>query len=239
MFSFAVLHCAAGRLPLTLVGAIRHLNSEFRTSAKPSRVRNVETFSLIHQVNICLTIIIAITDKVGRFRSVHVSMESWPQNDETISVLPELLSTLPNLAGLRIYNTDSATTSQSICFAMANHRFPTVTSLSIPDELHTICPAFPNVTTLACPAIYLGSSLLRPAMIHFPRLDALVGVRLDSTQDLIASTNIRLQRSPPCSSQTPALTHDFPRLRALSIASPFRPDDKVHTNLCHFIHIVH
>ncbi|KAJ6571129.1 hypothetical protein B0H19DRAFT_1129243 [Mycena capillaripes] len=144
-------------------------------------------------------------------KSVHISMDNWFQ-EETISVLPEFLSTLSNLTGVRIYNTDSWSTVQSFSSALANHCFPTVTSLSVYDTLHTIFSAFPNVTTLACPEIYLDSPGLDPAKTHFPRLDALVGVRLDSadsTDDFIA-----------------ALARDFPRLRALSIASPFRPRDR-------------
>ncbi|KAJ6571099.1 hypothetical protein B0H19DRAFT_1129167 [Mycena capillaripes] len=143
-------------------------------------------------------------------KSVHISMQQWSTlPEETLSVLPVFLSALPNLTGLRIYDINSVTNVEVLSSVLVNHCFPTVTSLSIPDTLHAVFPAFPNVKTLACPAIYLRSPVLDPARTHLPRLDALVGVRLDSVYDFIS-----------------ALARDFPRLRAVSIASPFRSDDK-------------
>ncbi|KAJ6557532.1 YT521-B-like domain-containing protein [Mycena capillaripes] len=126
-----------------------------------------------------------------------------------MSNLPEFLAALPNLRAVRMYHVSSPTIGRALCSALANCCFPTVHSLSIPDGLYIIFPAFPNLTTLACPSIHLHTPLLEPAKSHLPRLDALVGMRLDSTRDFIAT-----------------LARDFPHLRALSIASPIRPDDK-------------
>ncbi|KAJ6571076.1 hypothetical protein B0H19DRAFT_1346193 [Mycena capillaripes] len=78
-----------------------------------------------------------------------------------------------------------------------------------PRHLPHDIPAFQNVTTLGCPSIHGRSQLLDSAKTYFPRLEALVGVRLGAAEDCIA-----------------ALSHDFPRLGALSIESPIRIGDE-------------
>ncbi|KAJ6489717.1 hypothetical protein DFH09DRAFT_1208940 [Mycena vulgaris] len=134
-------------------------------------------------------------------KSVHVSMKSWSLGQmETIFLLVEFLCELPTLAGFQICD-PPPTIMPIIRYAFKDAVFPTVASLCVPDWLApAIFDSFPNVTTLACPSIYAHSDALVFAKRHFPRLEALAGLRL--SKDLIDD-----------------LVRDFPNLRAISVSS--------------------
>ncbi|KAF7341162.1 hypothetical protein MVEN_01851000 [Mycena venus] len=127
------------------------------------------------------------------------------------SSLSSFLRALPNLVGLQIYHGISWDTLPILSYAFAEVSLPTVTALSVPVTLDGILPAFPNVKTLACPALHPSSRLLTAATKHFPCLDALAGLR---SRDLDHS-------------QVNDMIRDFPHLRALSVSStlPLDPPD--------------
>ncbi|KAJ7143052.1 hypothetical protein C8R44DRAFT_726333 [Mycena epipterygia] len=89
-----------------------------------------------------------------------------------------------------------------LCF-----QIPSITALCVPDHLDQVFPSFPNVTTLACPSIYAGARVLAPARQHFPRLEALGGLRL--SKELIEEVH-KL----------------FPTLRSISVSSTFPADSE-------------
>jgi len=138
---------------------------------------------------------------------VHVSMPSWsissPLGTETLPLMVEFLCALPSLAGLQIYSPHSSIFS-IVSSAFAGVSLPTVSALFLPEELHTIFPAFPNVRTLAFPSFGLDSDAIAAAKAQFLCLDALVGLRIYHGHESFST-----------------LASDFPCLRALSIASPF------------------
>ncbi|KAJ7905744.1 hypothetical protein B0H14DRAFT_2661431 [Mycena olivaceomarginata] len=116
---------------------------------------------------------------------VHVSLRLWsPKKTKQFKLLVEFLLALPNLISLRIrwqlqFKVGLQGRGDSKLFsAFADVSLPSVTSLSVSDNLHPIFHAFPNITTLACPSILAGSDALRPAIECFPYLDALVGLRI-------------------------------------------------------------
>ncbi|KAJ7926974.1 hypothetical protein B0H13DRAFT_1971684 [Mycena leptocephala] len=140
-------------------------------------------------------------------RSVHIFMHTWSRDDtETLCLsLLEFLHALPNLAGMELRTTYEGFLP-ILTAAFADAALPTVTALSIPEWLHTIFPAFPNIRTLACPSIDAVRPILGEAKVHFPHLEALAGVRFyerQNNENFIA-----------------ALSRDFPRLRALSVGNP-------------------
>ncbi|KAF7362577.1 F-box domain-containing protein [Mycena venus] len=141
---------------------------------------------------------------------VHLSMGSWRkeslQGTETLPLLLEFLCALPSLAGLQI-NHPSESIIDSLSSAFAEVSLPTVFALSIPEELYTILPAFPNLRTLAFPSFSEPSEALAAAKTHLFHLDALVGLRVYYGNETFTT-----------------LASDFPRLRVLSVASPFLPE---------------
>ncbi|KAJ7687809.1 hypothetical protein B0H17DRAFT_1069370 [Mycena rosella] len=134
-------------------------------------------------------------------KSVHVSMQHWlPTQMKTVFLFLEFLRALPNLVGLQIHYLQSDM-MPIMMYALKDVVFPTVIALGVPDwSAQVLFKSFPNVTTLACPAIYAGSIALPAAKIHFPRLEALAGLRL--SKELING-----------------LLRDFPALRDMSISS--------------------
>ncbi|KAJ7728645.1 hypothetical protein B0H16DRAFT_1734588 [Mycena metata] len=94
-------------------------------------------------------------------------------------------------------------TESAVARVFASASLPNVTALSIPDSLHGIFPAFPNLTTFACPSMFFDSPAIEPAKIHFP--EALIGLRF------INDDNHK------------TLAEDFPHLRVLAVASILQP----------------
>ncbi|KAJ6571149.1 hypothetical protein B0H19DRAFT_1255143 [Mycena capillaripes] len=137
-------------------------------------------------------------------KSVHLSMQDWfPSEIESISLFVEFLQALPNLVGLHIYQVDMLSSALSTAFS--NISLPNVNWLRVPSHLHPKFPAFPNVTTLACPKIWPLDEVVSPVKTHFPRLEALVGLHLNGDSNAAAQ-----------------LSHDFPRLRTISVGSPLQ-----------------
>jgi hypothetical protein len=102
-------------------------------------------------------------------------MLSWFDTTEKFSRLVKFLLALPHLTDLRIYEVYSKNDTL-LSSAFADVYFPTVTTLCLPDELDTIFPAFPNVTTLRCPMLDAGP--MRAAKAHFPLLERVAGLRM-------------------------------------------------------------
>ncbi|KAJ7032595.1 hypothetical protein C8F04DRAFT_1107323 [Mycena alexandri] len=136
-------------------------------------------------------------------KSVHVSGRTWSPTLLQTNRLVAFLRTLPNLAGLQI-NRSANLQLHNLVHALGSAPLPTVTALSIPHWSHEIFPAFPNVISLACPTIFPSTPQLAPAKLHFPHLQALVGVRF--TED-------------NSDAQVTALIRDFPHLRVLALAT--------------------
>ncbi|KAJ7756588.1 hypothetical protein B0H16DRAFT_1721653 [Mycena metata] len=136
-------------------------------------------------------------------KSVHVSGSTWSPTLFQTHLLVAFLRTLPNLAGLQI-NRSANLQLHNLIHALGAAPLPTVTALWVPHWSHEIFPAFPNVTTLACPTIFPTRPQLAPAKLHFPHLQALVGVRF--TED-------------NSDAQVTALIRDFPHLRVLALAT--------------------
>lgn len=127
------------------------------------------------------------------YRSVHISMRRCSANEnQSMRVLEivEFLHTLPNLTALRIYRVPLKMVP-ILSSAFAETRLPSVTSLSVPDALHSVFLAFPKVTTLACRAILAENLALAPAKVYFPQLVALVGLRLPNSEAFIRGTIFR------------------------------------------------
>ncbi|KAJ7456015.1 hypothetical protein B0H11DRAFT_2066568 [Mycena galericulata] len=133
-------------------------------------------------------------------KTVRISMKKWSINDmESVFLFVRFLCALPNAAGLHIYDVAWGVVPV-LSYAFADVSLPTITALSVPDTLDQIFPAFPNVTTLACPSIYARSTVFEPAQRFFPRLEAIAGLRL--SKPLVQTVLAR-----------------FPRLRAISVNS--------------------
>ncbi|KAJ7016436.1 hypothetical protein C8F04DRAFT_1202225 [Mycena alexandri] len=131
-------------------------------------------------------------------RSVHVWWRSRsPTKVETLALV-KFLKTLPNLSGLQ---TEVYDTTQKFTRILGSASLPNITNLLMPDSLHGIFPAFPNLTTLACPSMFVNSLALGPAKKHFPRLEALIGLRFINNDD------------------HETLVEDFPHLRVLAVAN--------------------
>ncbi|KAJ7839184.1 hypothetical protein B0H13DRAFT_2418236 [Mycena leptocephala] len=88
--------------------------------------------------------------------------------------------------------------------AFSNAALPTVTALSVTDTLHTILPAF-QPHDFRMPHDRCPQQRARPARTHFPRLNALVGLRLNEGEEVFIAV----------------ITRDFPVLYALSVSSVF------------------
>ncbi|KAJ6536907.1 hypothetical protein B0H19DRAFT_1240738 [Mycena capillaripes] len=146
-------------------------------------------------------------------KSVHISMKFWSgSHKETIFLFVEFLRTLPNLTGLQIYHGLSWSIIPVVCYAFSTSSLPNITALSVPSSLDGVFPGFPNLTTLAPPAmlapeVLYHSRLLPRVKEHCPRLDPLAGLRVD---EILAGDFSHL-----C---------DFPHLRALSVANMFPVD---------------
>ncbi|KAJ7747129.1 hypothetical protein DFH07DRAFT_578404 [Mycena maculata] len=139
-------------------------------------------------------------------KSVHISMKTWGLEDmEAVFLFVQFIRALPNLVGLQIYQA-SYECVPVLSYAFADIMLPNITALCVPDWLDGIFPAFPNLTTLACPCIYTHSTALAPAKQFFPRLEAITGLRL--SRNLIE-----------------AVLQDFPNLRAITVTStiPLQP----------------
>ncbi|KAJ6534178.1 hypothetical protein B0H19DRAFT_1185457 [Mycena capillaripes] len=152
-------------------------------------------------------------------KSVHISMRRCSATEnETLRVrqVVEFLGILPNLIAVRIQRVPLKMVA-IISSAFGDTPLPTVTSLFVPAILHFIFPAFPNITTLACPSIFGDILAWAPAKLYFPRLAELLGLWVPGSEGLLSE-----------------LARDFPRLRALSIASPFRGLFHL-KNLCPFL----
>ncbi|KAJ7736484.1 hypothetical protein B0H16DRAFT_1730818 [Mycena metata] len=134
-----------------------------------------------------------------RIKSVHVWWRSSPSEQETVALV-DFLNSLPNLSGLQIarYH-DTPWHGFAPDFGFASP--PNVTALSISNPLHTILAAFPNLKTLACPAMFFDSPVLGAAKICLPHLEALIGLRFLSDHD------------------HETLAQDFPHLRVLAVTS--------------------
>ncbi|KAJ7343244.1 hypothetical protein DFH08DRAFT_1081472 [Mycena albidolilacea] len=189
---------AAGGLYTPPMGASRHLEAEFSRRGHKERTRD---------------------------SYVHVSLRLWsPKKTKQFKLLVEFLLALPNLTSLRIrwqlqFKVGLQGRGNSKLFsAFTDVSLPSVTSLSVSDNLHPIFHAFPNVTTLACPSILAGSDALRPAIECFPYLDALVGLlSLDIHQTTYSS---------------PAeFARHFPRLRMLCITNPIPCNNELQPSL--------
>ncbi|KAJ7706500.1 hypothetical protein B0H16DRAFT_1635399 [Mycena metata] len=133
-----------------------------------------------------------------QIKSVHVWWRSRSTTEPETLALVNLLNSLPNLTGLQIATYNN---TQAVARVFASASLPNVTALSIPDSLHGIFPAFPNLTTFACPSMFFDSPAIEPAKIHFPQLEALIGLRF------INDDNHK------------TLADDFPHLRVLAVAS--------------------
>ncbi|KAJ7264451.1 hypothetical protein B0H12DRAFT_1101813 [Mycena haematopus] len=97
---------------------------------------------------------------------------------------------------------------EPISLAFANVSLPTVTSLSVPNSLNGILPAFPNLKTLSGLALYPQGKLLLAAKTQHLHLEAIAGLRthkLEQDAQQIVSNFAR----------------DFPHVRALSMSDPF------------------
>ncbi|KAF7347004.1 hypothetical protein MVEN_01453500 [Mycena venus] len=138
--------------------------------------------------------------------SVHVSMRGCRTQLQTMFNLVDFLRTLPNLAVLRI-SWPNFRMIQDLCSAFSEACLPSVTSLYVPVLLHGIFPAFPNITTLVCPAAIIAGSPVLARMKLFPRLTVLGELRMVGSADLISE-----------------LARDFPQLRTLSITTSIAPD---------------
>ncbi|KAJ7143049.1 hypothetical protein C8R44DRAFT_761605 [Mycena epipterygia] len=140
-------------------------------------------------------------------KSVHVSMQNWGLKQmESVFLLVQLLSALPNLSGLQIYRAPWSIVP-ILSYAFKDAVFPSITALCVPDHLDQVFPSFPNVTTLACPSIYARARVLAPAKQHFPRLEALGGLRL-------------------CKELIEEVHKLFPTLRSISVSSTFPTDSE-------------
>ncbi|KAJ7687817.1 hypothetical protein B0H17DRAFT_1135990 [Mycena rosella] len=130
----------------------------------------------------------------------HIDAALVPTQMKTVFLFLEFLRALPNLVGLQIHHLQS-NIMPLMMKALKDVVFPKITALCVPDwSALVLFKSFPNVTTLACPSIHVGSVALPAAQIHFPRLKALAGLRL--SKPLIHG-----------------LLRDFPALRAISISS--------------------
>ncbi|KAJ7863707.1 hypothetical protein B0H13DRAFT_2070057 [Mycena leptocephala] len=107
-------------------------------------------------------------------KCVNISMLSWYDSpEETMSHLVKFLQALPNLTTLRIHEIH-AQRAPFLSSAFVDVSMPTVTTLAVPDLLHTIFPAFPNVTMLRCPVSH--ERTLLAAKTHLPRLHTVAGL---------------------------------------------------------------
>ncbi|KAJ7478750.1 hypothetical protein B0H11DRAFT_2281116 [Mycena galericulata] len=133
-------------------------------------------------------------------KTVHISMKQWsPDEMEAVFLFVRFLCALPNLGGLQIYESPWIVVPV-VSYAFADVSLPTVTALCVPDTFDQIFPAFPNVTTLACPSISAHSAVFEPGQRFFPRLEAIAGLRLSKAL-------------------VEAVLHRFPHLRAISVNS--------------------
>jgi hypothetical protein len=108
-------------------------------------------------------------------------MLKWSLTEaEAVPLFVKFLGALPNLLSLRIYQVPPSI-APILCSAFADMSFPLVTSLSIQEEIHAILPRFPNITMLACRMIFPNSRVLTLAKAYLPRLEALVGLRIQDT----------------------------------------------------------
>ncbi|KAJ7029789.1 hypothetical protein C8F04DRAFT_1106106 [Mycena alexandri] len=131
-------------------------------------------------------------------KSVHIWWENRSPTEVETLALVGFLKTLPKLIGLQIEVYD---TTQTFTRVLGSASLPNVTTLSIPDSLHGIFYAFPNLTTLAFPSLFFDSPALEPAKTHFPHLEALIGLRFLNDND------------------HENLAQDFVDLRVLAVAS--------------------
>ncbi|KAJ7617166.1 hypothetical protein FB45DRAFT_1063683 [Roridomyces roridus] len=147
------------------------------------------------------------TSLLSYVKSIHVSTAEWPASDiEPIFLLVNLLKALPNVTGLQIYHNIAWELVAAFAYAFAEASFPSITELAVPDVLEQMFPSFPNVKTLACPAIYAHSRVLSPAQQYFPHLEGISGLRLSKM--LINQVRQHL-----------------PKLRAISVSSVVPPED--------------
>ncbi|KAJ7919849.1 hypothetical protein B0H13DRAFT_1987685 [Mycena leptocephala] len=147
-------------------------------------------------------------------KCVNISMLSWYDSpEETMSHLVKFLQALPNLTTLRIHEIH-ARKAPFLSSAFMDVSMRTVTTLAVPDLLHTIFPAFPNVTMLRCPMSDVRTMLA--AKTHFPRLHTVAGL------------NIYLRETASIS----ALASHLPHLRAVSVKS--RLSEVTAPSLMHF-----
>ncbi|KAJ7854653.1 hypothetical protein B0H13DRAFT_2673353 [Mycena leptocephala] len=147
-------------------------------------------------------------------KSVHISMLKWSLAEaEAVPLFVKFLGALPNLLSLRIYQVPPSI-APILCSAFADMSFPLVNSLSIQEEIHAILPRFPNITMLACRMIFPNSRVLTLAKAYLPRLEALVGLRIQDTAVLTKEAFVEV------------LVRNFPQLRAVSIGNPLPCDSE-------------
>jgi hypothetical protein len=152
-------------------------------------------------------------------------MLSWPtfflDGTETLLLLIEFLRAPPILAGLQIHHPNREIFAL-ISAAFAEVSLPTVSALSVHEELYTILPAFPNLRTLvfSFATVSESSEALVAVKAHFLKLEAVVGLRLSRGDETYIGAHVE-HLCKYRSHHPAALAKDFPCLRALSIASPF------------------
>ncbi|KAJ7606365.1 hypothetical protein DFH06DRAFT_1251492 [Mycena polygramma] len=150
-------------------------------------------------------------------KSVHISFEEWADCFlDPLFPLVDFLCRLANLTSLRIFNLpDVQQTVSNISYAFALSRFPTVTSLFLPYDLIGAFDSFPNAKTFASPEIFSNRGTDTPPFSDivkqsFPHLTALAGLWIDQGEKEFVDE----------------LACKLPRLRALSVASPFKSKTK-------------
>ncbi|KAJ7264446.1 hypothetical protein B0H12DRAFT_1321399 [Mycena haematopus] len=144
---------------------------------------------------------------------VHISMKLLSTSArEYLFLFVEFLRALPNLTGLQVYRSPrflwKAGPTEPISLAFANVSLPTVTSLSVPNSLDGILPAFPNLKTLSGFALYPQGKLLLAAKTQLLHLEAIAGLRTDMYEQDARHIISDVAR-------------DFPRVRTLSMSDPF------------------